>query len=160
MPWSRSLSSAAVAAALACAGNPSPAAPAAAPLGPAASTAPEPVSPALPPTLSDARVLELGRAHAALLQAREYDRLWPHLTPEAQARLGTLASFRIWGDQSLDGLGGEQQVIRESAELPREGMRADRLYVRISRHAHASARLVIGLRNDGSIVGMQLRRAD
>ncbi|MGE5926590.1 MAG: hypothetical protein ACM357_04500 [Gemmatimonadota bacterium] len=110
--------------------------------------------------LSDARVLELGRGYAALLQAREYDRLWQHLTPEAQARLGSPASFRSWAEQNRDGLGDEQSAIRESVELPRPGMRADRLYLRVSRHAEVPARLVIGLRNDGSIVGMQLRRGN
>jgi hypothetical protein len=126
-------------------------------VAPAASTAPEP---AFPAALTDARVLGLGRDYAALLHAREYDRLWSHLTPEARSRLGTLASFRTWADQHLDGLGEEQSVIRETMELPREGMRADRLYIRLSRYAEVPARLIIGLRNDGSIVGMQLRRAD
>ena len=163
MKWSLSFPTAAAAAGLACAGNPPPPVTAVVPAvaaAPAASTAPGRASPAAPATLSDARVLELGRNYAALFQAREYDQLWSHLTPEAHARLGTLASFRAWADRNLDGLGVEQRVIRESVELPREGVRADRLYLRLSRHGEASARLAIGLRNVGSIVGMQLRRGD
>jgi hypothetical protein len=113
--------------------------------------------------LSDARVMELGRGYAELLYAGNYDQLWQHLTPESKARFGTVDGFRSGGEDAMNGLGAESAVLRESVELPRAGMMADRLYLRVS-HYSASAgtpvRLMIGLKHDGSIVGLQLRPAE
>jgi hypothetical protein len=159
---SRLLLAVPVALALACGGNPRPApSPVAAgnPVTPADTHAPSVAS----EPLSDARVMELGRSYTDLLHARDSERLWPRLTQGAQARLGSAAEFERWLDESLEGLGNEVAVIREAVEMPREGMRADRLYVRVSRYAllgERPARILIGLKHDGSIVGMQIRRAD
>ena len=139
---SRLLLAVPVALALACGGNPRAApSPVAAgnPVTPADTQAPSVAS----EPLSDARVMELGRSYTDLLHARD--------------------SERLWLDESLEGLGNEVAVIREAVEMPREGMRADRLYVRVSRYAllgERPARILIGLKHDGSIVGMQIRRAD
>lgn len=143
---------------LACGGNPAPGAP-----------APEVTAPVESPpatvaeALSDARVLALGREYTALLHAREHDRLWQHLSPEAKARFGSAVELRNGIDRIFEELGDEQSVVRESVELPRPGMLADRVYLRIARYAgraNGPVRVMIGVRNDGSVVGMQVRPAE
>ncbi len=166
MPKSNQIASlAAMLLLFACAGNPSPAA------APGVTPVPQRSQPSVsegaaapgPEIPSDARVIELGRRYFELLQARDHDQVWSNLTPEARARFASVAEFGSWTESVLDSLGSEVGVIREAVELPRPGMLADRLYFRVSRYAGAGAtpvRLLIGMKNDGSIVGMQVRRAE
>ena len=143
---------------LACGGNPPPSTP-----------VPEPVQTvAVQPAatadgLSDGRAMELGREYVALLHARGFERLWQHAAPEAKQRFGTLDRFRSGGEGALSPLGAELAVLSERVEPARVGMDADKLYLRVSHYAGAAGvpvRLMIGLKNDGSIAGMQVRRAE
>lgn len=113
--------------------------------------------------LSDERAMELGRGYVALLHAGDYERLWQHVTPEAKQRFGTLDRFRSGGESALGNLGAETSVVSERVEPARAGMVADRLYLRVSHYAGAGGtpvRLLVGLKNDGSIAGLQIRRAE
>ena len=141
----------------ACGGNPRPATP-----------APRTVEAVAVPTaataeaLSDERAMELARGYVALLHARDYDRLWQHASPEAKQRFGTVERFRSQGERALGNLGTETVIVSERVQPASEGMLADRLYLRVSRYTGADGpvRLMLGLKNDGSIVAMQLRRAE
>ena len=112
--------------------------------------------------LTEARALELGRGYVALMHAGDYDQLWAHLTPAAQENFGSIEAFRSGGERALGGLGEEVVVVGERVEAARPGMMADRLYLRTSRYTadpETSVRLMIGLKHDGSIAGIQVRRA-
>ncbi|HEX6369928.1 MAG TPA: hypothetical protein VF006_13495 [Longimicrobium sp.] len=143
---------------LACGGNPPPDTPA-----PQAveSVAVQPAATA--GVLSDERAMELARGYVALLHAGDYERLWQHVTPETKQRIGSLDAFRSGGEGTLRDLGAEITVVSERVEPGRTGMVADKMYLRVSHYVGApgtAVRLMIGLKNDGTIVGMQIRRAD
>ena len=143
---------------VACGGNPPPSTPA-----PEAVQAVTVQATATPEGLSDERVMELARGYVALLHARDFERLWQHLAPEAKQRFGTPEGFRSGGESALGNFGAETSVVSERVEPARPGMMADRLYLRVSQYAGANGtpvRLMVGLKNDGSIVGMQIRRVE
>jgi hypothetical protein len=113
--------------------------------------------------LTDERAMELARGYVELLHARDYERLWRHVTPETKQRIGTLDDFRSGAERTAGSLGAEVTVVSETVEAARAGMVADKLYVRVSHYAGAPGapvRLMIGLKNDGSIAGLQVRRPD
>lgn len=143
---------------LACGGNPPPDAPEADEVD-AVAVDPAPTD----QVLSDERAMEIGRDYVEALQARDFERLWQHVTPESKQRFGTVERFRTEGSAVLDELGAELGVMSEDVEPARAGMMADKLYLRVSTYAGSEGdpvRLMIGLANDGSIVGVQFRRAD
>lgn len=135
---------------------------------PPSTRAPEPVQAvAVQPAatgegLSDERAMELARGYVELLHAGDYERLWEHMAPATRERIGTLDEFRSGGQRSQGPLGPEVTVVSERVEAARAGMAADKLYVRVSHYAavEGPVRLMMGLKNDGSIVAVQLRRAD
>jgi len=114
-------------------------------------------------TLTDERVLELGRGYIELLAARDFERLFQHLAPQPRERFVTAERLRSETEGALNDLGKEIGVISETVEPARQGMIATKLYLRVSRYAttgEVPVRLLIGLTSDGSIAGMQLRRGD
>ena len=123
------------------------------------------VTPAPAPgaALTDERAMELGRGYIELLAARDFAQLWQHLAPQPKERFGTVERFRAETEGALNTLGKEVGVISERIEPARQGMVATKLYFRISRYTgngETPVGLMIGLTNDGSIAGMQLRRGD
>ena len=146
----------AVALIAACSGNP----PAATP-EPAA--APAPVSSAAPvQELTDERAMEIARGYIELLKARNYEKMWEHVAPAAKQRIGSLEAFREEGERVMTDLGAEIGIVSETIEPARAGMLANKLYFRVSHYAGADGtpvRLLIGLTNDGSIAGIQVREA-
>lgn len=147
--------------ALACGGNPEPSPP-----EPAAAQLPAVEAPAQQPaasaTLSDERAMELARGYVELIQAGDFARLWEHLAPTAKERFGSVEAFQTEGRSISEELGAEVGVVSEAVEPPRAGMQANKLYLRVSHYenrAGTPVRLAIGLMNDGSIIGMQIRPA-
>ena len=152
---------------LACGGNPEP-------------STPEPVivqtttvdtaavqtpaqGPAATETLSDERALELARGYVELLQAGEYARIWEHVAPAAKERFGTFERFASEGQRVMEDLGAEVGIVSEGVEPPRAGMQAAKLYMRVSQYERSSGtpvRLMMGLMNDGSIIGVQIQPAE
>ena len=142
---------------VACGGNPPSSTPAPERVQAAAVQPTAPVGP-----LSDERAMELACGYIALVHARDYARLWQHMAPEAKQRFGTLDQFRTGGEGALGNLGAEIAVVSERVEPATAGMVADKLYLRVSHYAQSKGvpvRLMIGLKKDGSIAGMQIRRA-
>ena len=118
-----------------------------------------------PPTaeISDERVMALGREYAALLHAGDFDKLWAKSAPEAQARFGTLDRFKAEGGSVMTNVGAEMGLVSERVEPARAGMLANKLYLRIGHYTKTGetpVRLVIGLKNDGTIAGVQVRPAE
>ena len=154
----------------ACGGNPEPVTPEPASVEAPAAQAPAaqapaaqtPAEPAATATLSDERAMELASGYVELLQAGDFAQLWEHLAPAAKERFGTLEKFQTEGARIMNELGPEVATIREAVEQPRAGMQADKLYLRVSHYATAGetpVRMMIGLMNDGSIIGMNVSRA-
>ena len=140
---------------LACGGSPPPATPA----PQAVSVQPAPAAEGL----SDERAMQLARGYVELLHAGDYERLWQHVTPAVRERFGTVDRFRSEGLRALSDLGAEVTVVSERVEVARAGMVADKLYMRVSHYARGPGgpvRLMLGLKNDGSIAGLQIRPAD
>lgn len=156
----RTLSAAAFLAA--CGGSPPAAAPAPQPVQ-AAPVQPAPAAQAPAAALSDERAMELARGYVELLHAGDYDRLWQHVAPAVRERFGTVDQFRGEGVRAMGELGAEITVVSEQVEVARAGMVADKLYLRVSHYAGAPegpVRLMLGLKNDGSIAGLQVRRPE
>ena len=151
------LTASAAALVLACGGN-----------SPAPGPEPEQLQPTAEATatqeeLTDDRVIELARGYVELLQARDFERLWQHVSPEARQRIGSLDEFRSGSEAVLNRLGAEVGMISETVEPARAGMVADKLYFRVSHYAGAKegpVRLLVGLKNDGSIAGFNVQRAE
>ena len=144
---------------VACSRNPTPTTPAAREVE---TTLAQP-APAAGAPLTDERAMELGRGYIEMLANRDFAQLWQHLAPQPKERFGTVERFRAETEGALNTLGKEVGVISERIEPARQGMVATRLYFRISRYAgngETPVGLMIGLTNDGSIAGMQLRRGD
>ena len=149
--------------ALACGGTPEPSTP-----EPVAVEAPE-TQPAQSPApavaanaLTDERAMEIGRGYVELIHAGNYAQVWEHVAPSAKERLGSLEQFQSEGERVMSELGKEVGVVSEAVEAPRPGMAADKLYMRVSQYERSSGapvRMMIGLKNDGSIVGIQVRPA-
>ena len=140
---------------------PDAATPAVAQPAPAAAT-PAP-SAAATAELTDERVMTLGREYAAMLHAGEFDKLWEKSAPEAQQRFGTLERFRTEGGSVMTNVGSDMGMISERVEPARQGMLANKLYIRMghySKTGQTPVRLVIGLKNDGTIAGVQVRQAE
>lgn len=150
----------------ACGGNPEPSTPEPADIPPAAAQTPA-QTPAQPPaateTLTDERAMELARGYIELVHAGDFARLWEHVAPAGKERFGSFETFQAEGARIMGELGPEVGILREAVEQPRAGMRANKLYVRVSQYASAGeapVRMMIGLLNDGSIIGMQVSRAE
>jgi hypothetical protein len=146
---------------LACGGNPEPSTPEPAVAQSPAAQAPAQTSvgaPAADTTLSDERAMELARGYFDLLQAGNFAQAWEHVSPTGQARFGSLDRFQSEGQRILGELGAEVGIVSEAIEPPRAGMAASKLYMRVSRYERASGpvRMVIGLLNDGSIIGINV----
>lgn len=140
-----------------CAGNPQPES--AAP----ASSAQAAVLPEAGVQLSEERVMELGRTYTGLIHAGAYEQLWQATTPEARERFGSFDEFRGTGERVASRLGEELGVITEAVEPARAGMLASKLYLRVSNYAGVpgrAVRLMVGVMDDGSIAGLQVRPVD
>ena len=110
--------------------------------------------------LTDARAMELGRKYAAMFHGRSFDSLWTYATPASKERFGSVERFRTGGEQALTQIGAETGIVSETVEPASAGMTASKAYVRVSNYAGSQGtpvRLVIGLMNDGTIAGMQIR---
>jgi hypothetical protein len=140
--------------------EPAAATPAAAQPAPA-TTAPATATPASA-ELTDERTMALGREYAALLHAGEFAKLWEKSSPEAQARFGTVEKFTTEGQGVMTRVGSDMGMVSERVEPARAGMAANKLYIRIGHYAttgQTPVQLVIGLKNDGTIAGLQVRPA-
>ena len=112
--------------------------------------------------ISDERVLELARGYADLLFAGDYEALWEHVSPEGKARFGTLEAFRSGGQGVMSRLGEEKLIVSENVEPATAGMIATKVYLRVSHYSGAEGspvRLIIGLKDDGTIGGIAARPA-
>ena len=112
--------------------------------------------------LSDERAKEIARGYVELLKAGNYEQMWEHVTPAAKERFGSFEDFRGEGERIMSDLGTEIGIVSETIEPARAGMLANKLYFRVSHYAGADGRpvrLLIGLKNDGSIAGIQVREA-
>ena len=152
--------------ALACGGTPEPSTPepvaVEAPQSQPAQTPAPAAAAAVAGTLTDERAMEIARGYVELLHAGNYAQVWEHVTPSAKERFGSLEQFQSEGERVMSDLGKEVGIVSEAVEQPRAGMQADKLYMRVSHYERSSGapvRMMIGLKNDGSIVGIQVRPA-
>ena len=154
---------------LGCGGNPEPSPPEPAAQADTAAVQARAEAPAVAPaqapaaaaTLSDERAMELARGYVELLHAGNYAQLWEHVSPTAQERFGSVERFQSEGQRVMSELGAEVGIVSEVIEPPRAGMAANKLYLRVSHYERAPGpvRLVLGLMNDGSIIGMNVSPA-
>ena len=145
------------------ASTPEPAAATPAVAEPAPATTAPATSGAATSELTDERTMALGREYAALLHAGDYEKLWEKSAPEAKERFGTLERFKTEGGSVMANVGAEMGMVSERVEPARQGMVANKLYLRIGHYAKTGqtpVRLVIGLKNDGTIAGLQVRPAE
>ena len=150
----------------ACGSNPEPVTPPPADVQAPAAQAPAAQPPAAETpaptaTLTDERVMELARGYVEMLQDRDWAGVWEHVAPAGKERFGSLETFATEGERVMDELGPEVATVSETVEEPRAGMLANKVYIRVSHYEAAGdgpVRMMIGLLNDGSIVGVGVNR--
>ena len=111
--------------------------------------------------LTDARAKELGQSYAGQLQAKNYDALWRRSSPEAQQRFGTLERFRSSIESGMADFGTEIHLVGDQVEPAKAGMAANKLYTRTAHYSKAGNTAIIlqiGLKNDGTIAGINVSR--
>ena len=113
--------------------------------------------------LTDDRAKELGRSYAEQLQAKNFDALWRRSSPEVQQRFGTLDRFRASIEAGMAEFGNEIHLVSDQVEPAKAGMAASKLYSRTAHYSKAgntAIRLAIGLKDDGTLAGIEVGKAE
>jgi len=107
--------------------------------------------------LSEERAMELGREYAQLVFDEDAETLWEHFDSDVREALGSVDGFRAMTQQIFAQTGPELTVTSE--EVVEVGEQDIVAYRRVGHYATmgADAALIIAIRPDESIAGLQIR---